>query len=624
MRLRSNVSILALLGFVGLATAIPVLGQDKPESILPPGFGEPDTDTPPRKPDKDSDTPKRPPTDLVPDVALTPPPSSGGSSPRPKSGSSGNGGDVLSLPSDADSADKESDQLVAAPVLMDIPPQARRSTAMIGILGAGDGDMGADAFNGSGGPYLSKLMRHTEAPLVSRWGSILLRRALLSDVRTPVGVNGADWAAERAWLLLRMGEADSARMMVQAVDVDQYTPKMYQVAMQAALANADPAALCAMSDSAEAKSKEPAWLLSRAMCSGLEGESAQASALIDRARDSKRASGIDVLLAEKVVGAGSNTRRAVTIQWDGVKNLTAWRYGLASATGLAVPERLMKTAGSQVRIWQARSPLLLFGQRLPNAEIATAHGVFSSAALVDFYGALMDETDPTEHANTIFSVLRSAYVANTAANRVAAMKILWSSPKIEEERRYARIVLTARAAAQLAPSDDLAADSSALVASMLAAGLDTQAMRWADVVDNSGDAAGWGLLAVGSTRTLPDITAGKIKDAGNTSKDNAAMKSQFLFAGLAGLGRIPAADVESMAEKFEVPIGRNTAWTAALKRAVALRAPATVALLCGVGLQGKNWKDLPPAHLFHIVSALRQVGYEGEARMIAAEAVMRT
>jgi len=41
-----------------------------------------------------------------------------------------------------------------------------------------------------------------------------LRRALLTRVGTPGNVSAPDWVAERAWLLLRMGEADGARMLV--------------------------------------------------------------------------------------------------------------------------------------------------------------------------------------------------------------------------------------------------------------------------------------------------------------------------------------------------------------------------------------------------------------------------
>jgi hypothetical protein len=37
-------------------------------------------------------------------------------------------------------------------------------------------------------------------------------------VPAPVGVHPVDWVAERASLLLNMGEADAARLLVQSVD----------------------------------------------------------------------------------------------------------------------------------------------------------------------------------------------------------------------------------------------------------------------------------------------------------------------------------------------------------------------------------------------------------------------
>src|SRR3546814_12906387 len=114
-------------------------------------------------------------------------------------------------------------------------------------------------------------MKATRAPVISRWASILLRRTLLSEVNTPANVNGADWAAERAWLLLRMGEADAARMLVQSVDTADFTPRMYAVAMQTYLATADPAGLCPLVAPALRVSKEPGWQMSRAICASWIG-----------------------------------------------------------------------------------------------------------------------------------------------------------------------------------------------------------------------------------------------------------------------------------------------------------------------------------------------------------------
>lgn len=619
MRSGNKPSFAALLAGAALLCAIPALSQDNPKSLLPPGFGEPEPEP------KPADTKTQKPVDLLPDVSLKSP---GGTPSSPISPQSSAAGEALVDPAKP-LTDEEKAALAALepPVLQDLPPSARRSTANIGIIEAEDGGMGAVAFGRANGDYLSTLMRNLRAPIASRWASILLRRALVSKVNTPAGVTGADWAAERAWLLIRMGEADAARLLVQSVDVDQFTPKMFEVAMQASLANADPAGLCPLVESALEVSKEPAWRAARAVCSALAGESAQASAQIDGVRSKGPGRGIDGLLAEKVVGAGGNTRRAVVIEWDDVTTLTAWRYGLATATGLAIPDRLMATTGVHVRAWQARAPLLPAPDRTANAEIAASLGVLSSAALVDHYGAVGDATDPADSNGKPFTMLRAAYAAQATPQRLAAMRQLWDVQTQSESTRYARLILTARAAGRIKPSEEGADDIDRLIASMLSAGLDVQASRWASQVNNaSGDSAmrAWGLLAVGSPSKVVEWSPGRIRSYQSNAGAENVRRGEFMFAAMAGLGRIEAGDVESMVEDLAIPVGAQTRWTRALQRAVVANEPATVALLCAVGLQKQNFKDIPAIQLYHVISALRRVGYANEARMIAAEALTRS
>ncbi|MFM9852651.1 MAG: hypothetical protein ACKVOJ_07595 [Sphingomonadaceae bacterium] len=620
MRIRS------LLAGIAIVVAIPAIGQDVPKSILPPGFGEPDA--PPEKavkPPKPPTESSTEPSDLVPNISLNTPdkPLTGGAKASTKPGS-----DTELVANEGEPGDESGATTRIAAPLQDLPPHLRRSTSQVGVLSAGDGDMGPTAFAGVDGRFLMRVMRKTHAPIASRWLSIVLRRGLLSRAVTPTGVNGSDWAAERAWLLLRMGEAENARMLVQAVDIDQYSPKMFDVAMQAALATSDPAALCPMVDPALSLGrKEPAWLMARAMCAGLSGESAQAAALIDVARSKTKRRGIDALLAEKVIGAGGNTRRAVNIQWDDVPRLTAWRYGLASATALEIPPRLMGSVGPQVSAWQARSPLLSATQRFRDADIAASLGVLSSAALVDHYAAVADETDPVAQAGKPATLLRIAYVAKDAPARISAMRQLWAGEGVEDRVKYARMIVTARAAAVINPSAAFGTDVDMVLASMLSAGLDTFADRWADVASvASGEAAvrARGLLAVGGTRPLAGFGSGEVRSYISQAGGENGLRGRMLFAALAGLGRLSESDISSMAESVDVPVGRVTNWTRALNQSVAARAPAAVAVLCGAGMQSLSWRDVPPVQLYHIVSALRRVGYEAEARMIAAEALMRT
>lgn len=598
-----------------LAFALPVLGQDSPESLLPPGFGDPVEDNkPPPKPRTDG------PQDLLPDDLVTggnvKPPTQG----TPVDGTTGVGatglatGDLLAT-EDGELGDEE----LVAPVLQDLPAHARRSTSNIGVLAIFDGDMGAAAFGASNGPYLSYLMHKTPAPIASRWASITLRRALLSKVASPAALNGVDFAADRAWLLLRMGEADSARMLVQAVDADQYTPWMRTVALQTALANADPAGACPSVDGNPATAKEPYWKLARGFCSAFAGESALASALVDQVRDNGSAASIDVLLAEKIVGAAGNTRRSVNVLWENVDKLTAWRFGLASATALKIPAPLMATVGPRVRAWRARAPLLPAQDRTADVELATAMGVFSSAALIDHYGVVAEiseasGTSPAAHIDA----LETAFSGADVSAKISAMESIWTSAETDQAVRYARFIATARAAAMIPADGDDGGEVDNLIAAMMSAGLDVQAARWTKHVSDGG--LGWALLAVGSPQKFSSISNGSVSgfDAGESGK-----RAQFLLAGLAGLGRLNPDAVSGLADDMDVPLGRVTPWTKAINRAADAREPATVAVLAAIGLHADSWNGVSPLYLYHAVSALRRVGLEAEARMIAAEAVMR-
>ena len=591
------------------ALALPAIGQDRPESILPPGFGDAPA---PRRAEPEAQR-KRP----VEASRSTAAQDSPAKAPDPSPNIDPAGG-TATTEVDADAEGAES----TAVALVDMPQAARRAVDRVGLLGQTDGNMGAGAFAGTNGRYLARVMRGMEAPIASRWASILLRRAVLSRADTPASISAADWAAERVWLLVRMGEATQARTLTQAVDVDRYSPSLYVFGMQAALASADPAALCPMAETADRSGRDTAWLLARAICSAFSGETSLATAYLDRARSRRGDNDADVLLAEKVVGAAQDTRRSVTINWDNISRMDVWRYGMATSTGLQIPDRLMNSVDARVRLWRAQAPLLSYTVRLPDAERAAAKGILSSAALMDFYGAAFEEQDPAERGNPVFDMLRESYAGRDDDARVEAMGKFWAEGADNEGQRYARKVATARAAARILPSSDFSDQYFDLLSSMLSTGLDRQAAKWGPVVRESGDDAAWGLLAISSPRA-EGVSTAQIQDFGAALSENGDLRARLLFAGLAGLGRIPSNNVSAMAEEFSVSLGKKSRWTDALDRAVRLRAPGTVAILCAAGLQANNWSDIPPEHLYRIVRALRLVGLEPEARMIAAEAVSR-
>lgn len=590
-----GVSAVALVAIGGAAIA-----QQKPESILPPGFDQPPATAPRPAPTRAAP---------VPAPAPAAAPATGPVNAPPVAAVPGAPPVVTPTP-----AAVPTDPVTGLPigpafgsVHYALPESSRRSLDVVGIEPA-DGVTNPAAFGNADGRYIEALMRTTRAPVASRWLSIALRRLLVQPLNTPRNVNGADFAAERAFLLLRMGESVLGRAIVQSVDPENYTPKMYQVAMQAALATADVGAMCPLVTEAVKISDEPAWELGRAMCASLSSAPSQAKPLMAQA--SRVATGVDLLLAQKIAGKGAN-KVDVTIEWSNVSSLNSWRYGLATAAGEDIPDTLFDSTGIQMKYWQVLSPQLVAFKRARYADLAAAQGVLSSAALVDLYGLVDAGDDTNTPANAIANDLATAYTASSRDGRLDALRGLWKSADASEPAHYGRLVLTARAAARVpvAASTDGSDD---LIASMISAGMDGSALRWRNTVARG--SLGWALIA------LTDPTSNARYAAGDVGVFSASAEKQKMFAaGLAGLGRLDA----SAAQSSGVDVAAENSWTRKIDRAAAEGRPGEVLVLSAVGMQTTDWRGVSPQAVFHIVNALRAVGLGGWARMVAAEAVTR-
>ena len=508
---------------------------------------------------------------------------------------------------------------------VEYPGWARRDPWAVGPLDPASHGLTGDPWGRASGVFLSTLMRRMDTPLASRWAHIALRDALLAKVRAPGGVNPVDWVAERAWLLLRMGEADAARMLVSGVDTDRFTPKMTQVAVQSALANADPPALCPIEDQIR-KNDGAIRALVQAMCSSLAGEPESAFAQIDDARRHGRIGGVDLALAQKVVGA-AGSGQAATIEWDPVDHLTAWRFGLATATGMVPPDRLVRESSPQLRAFQARAPLLSPQQRLDSALIATGLGVFSSQSLVDLYSAIYDSTDPSDLPSTDAWQLRQAFVGKDEATKIAAIRKLLGNGRPYMQREAMRAAV-ARAASLIEPNTDLQNDAPELISAMLAAGYDRQAGRWARACARMNNVNGdrcWAMLALSAPDARGvDVGFARITSFIGRDKSTGKLRSALLVAGLAGVGRINERGANALNRRYGLGLGRRTNWTNVMDQAGRLHQTATILLLTGTGFQSTDFDHLPPAHLYHSLVALERSGQDFTARMIAAEALSRT
>lgn len=585
-------------GALVMVLALPALGQQGPESLLPEGFGDP---APPPVA-----TPARP------NPANPALPSTGTvQSPSATSG-------VVVDDPDADEDEEEAEELV---IRYDVPPAARRSLKAVGVISEQSGGFPAQAFGSLDGVFLKQVVERTSGPIASRWGTIMARRLLASRTDTPEGVNGADWVAERAWLMLRMGDSVGSRHLVQEVDAGNYTKRLHQVAMEAFLANGDLSGLCPLTESGVRLVNNGQWKMSRAICASLAGEQGSATAFINQGRYQGWVRGVDYRLTEKAVGAGINGRRAVKIEWEGVKGMNPWRFGLSAAVGLEPPENLFKNSGRQVAGWRAQLPMFPPVVRAKYAPGAAALGVLSNRDMVDLYAQVLEDSEAPDALRARADGLGNAYTASGDSAKVAAMKAIWSATPTGIDYQAA-LVMTARAAALITPDADHANEADALIASMLTAGLDRSAARWANVV--SGGSLGWALVTLAAPGSVSAADYGDLDEFYGNDDSKDAHKSAVLLAGLAGLGRVDSGATTDFAGDLKINITQQTAWSKAITAAAARGEQGTVALMAIAGMQAPSWSLVPAHHVYHIVRSLRQVGLEAEARMIAAEAVMQS
>ncbi len=598
------------------------LALAQPESLLPPGFDDP---APAQAP---APAPTARPT-VIPTLApVSPQEEEPGVEPLPELFGSGfDGGSPIStveLPEDFPTIEEleamssdDVDELLGLKPKFDIPAAARRATSHIGVIDSGEGGFALASFAGQPVSLVRAALEGTRHPVVSRWGHILLRRTLASRLDAPEGMDAVEFAALRAAVLNRMGESYAARALVQDVDSSNYSAALADAAFDAYVATGDITGMCPVARLKSDLRKDPQWQMTRSICRSYAGGAREASQELSRALSREIAPRIDVLLAQRYAGAAAEGGRAVNIEWDDVSQLNPWRYSLSVALGVEVPESLREGAGPWYDRVDALSPALGLAARADAADRAGREGIFSSAAMVDLYGLIYSDRGISGDASLRATLLREAYVAQAPADRMEAMRNLWAGERAD----YGRLVLTAYAAARIPPSNEFQDDAPRLIASMLAAGLDRNAMRWTGQVSEGSEA--WALLALAQPNRNGTVQAGAVDSYLDNDTSADQRKSRFFIAGLAGLERIDSDALETSANRLGLDLGRESAWSRMITRAAEVNNPALVSLLAGLGMQGNSWDMMTARHLYLIVRSLNQVGLQAEARMIAAEALAR-
>lgn len=602
---------LALLAGSALALSSALaLAQQGPESLLPPGYDKPAAKAPsqPAPPPVVASGAGQGHSAGAPGAPVAAAPAAPGALPP----------NLPSLDKLATMSPDQIEALLGNRNKVDVPPAARRAMKRVGVLDENEGGLPGWTLANQPASLVRASLTGNHGRMVSRWGHILLRRALASRLDAPAGMDPSEFVALRTALLVRMGEGDAARALAQDVDVSNYGPALTQAAIDAYVATGDFTGVCPVVIWQGNARKDRQWQLFQGICNAFNGDQARGLQQLDRIAPGADFERIDLMLARKYAGAAGRSSRAVTLDWDGVASMPLARYAMTLAVGVNPPDSLVDQPDPARDSFAAIAPMAPLETRASAADYAGGAGVLSSAAMVDLYGQVLaagGSGDWTDRA----SQLQDAYLASTPGDRLAAIKGLWGGA--EEPSYYSRQVLTAYAAARLPVSADFGGDAPGLIGSMLTAGLDANAMKWGPVVGDG--SLGWGLLALAQPNRAGQVSADQVGTFHDADKSAEGRKTQFLVAGLAGLGRLPVNTANDLAGKYGFAMGQTSRWTQAIDEAANVGNPTLVALLAGLGMQGTGWDKMTARNLFHIVAALERVGLSAEARMIAAEAVAR-
>jgi len=528
------------------------------------------------------------------------------------------------------------DGALAAPEAVPPEPSLPRSRGVtlltasdrIGVHGPATGGFDETLWAGSSGPFLRDFMKGQSAPTASRWAHVLLRRALLSRTPTPQGVLPANFVAERAHLLLRMGEAEGARRLVAQVPVTSFTRRMFDVAPQAHLAAGDVAGLCPMVQTGITVSADPVWPLASAVCAALQGDDAGAALTLDRERENHTAKAFDIQLAEVVATTLAGGDRGVNAVWPQNMRLTTYRLAMALAGGVEVPRQRLEGANAAVKGWLVRLGAAPLAARLEAAPTAAVNGALPARELVDLWSLQASLLDETAIRALPVGKLRTAYSARTPEARLAAMRELWASARTPQERA-AMLLVTADAARRLPVTASLLEAAPELGRALLLAGEVKAARAWYDLARrearNRNPKAGaalmglWPLVAAadqgvprsGDLFTLWD-------DMQDGERAERKRRRQLAGAALSGLGLVPVADLPRSARVEP----EANAYVQRLREAAQSRRRGEVILLSAAGL-GKDAAGVRPDYLHEITRALTAVGLRREAGLIAAEILIR-
>lgn len=150
-------------------------------------------------------------------------------------------------------------------------------------LEASEGEFPSRLWQRSDDDTLLELMRSAKTTRITPAERLLLRRVILSPTRRPRGDKADELLAERARLMLALGEAEAAAELVPRLETEARGIDAETLAIDLALARGDEATACRRTQSAAALPSGMYWMKLRAVCAVLRDDFARAEFAVELA-----------------------------------------------------------------------------------------------------------------------------------------------------------------------------------------------------------------------------------------------------------------------------------------------------------------------------------------------------
>lgn len=511
----------------------------------------------------------------------------------------------------------------------------------VGLLDEAQGGFGEDLWEGSDRATIGRLLAAIPIPLESPAARSLLVRLLLSRASAPRGDAKTSLFETRLDLLVSLGQAGRAVQLLRVAPAAQANEKLARIEVEALFFANDLATACNRVQSNAETYSGAYWQMATAFCLALSGEHAKAALITDLLREG----GGEVdpaffVLIEALAGSPGGTIKTLA-------DPSALLIAMARAANRDLPPDVVETSGPTTLRAIAQSPNASIEVRLQAAEKAEALGGLTIAELAEIYAGVpftgQELSNPFSAAEANWGpraralLIRAARAQKAVTTRAEVLQRAW---RLGREKGGLGILLRASAPllAEIEPTPDLMWLARGAGHALFAAGDVENGLKWFAMVDerSAGNPEAeqawfglWPLAQIADFNETLEWTPEQLvrwRRAGERAgAEEFAQRATVVFSvfdaldkpvGTGGWSRL-------MSKESLGPATMPTAavWNALKGASADLRKGETILLaLLALGREGPVRAN--PITLGFVMSSLRLVGLEREARALGLEAAV--